>query len=274
MDMQSTDLAVSHVERLASTTIGDPALPHVVLVHGFTQNSISWRWVASQLESSFLVTSVDLPGHGDSSEVRAADLDHASELLANTTEHATYVGYSLGGRVCLNLAVKHPELVDALVLVSTSPGIESYEEREQRRRSDDALADRLDPPDPSVTPIKLVDFLHDWVSQSLFAHLDATVSDLNSRLTNTPEGLAHSLRTVGAGRMQPLYQELSKLEMPVLYLAGIVDTKYTRLAERAAELTGENATLVIVEDSGHAVHFEHHEKFYELLRAFLDPVTG
>lgn len=273
MDMQSTEPRDVPGARLASTTVGDPAFPHVVLVHGFTQSESSWRWIVDQLSSSHLVTTVDLPGHGHSSEIEAEDLDEVAKLLRDTTDRATYVGYSLGGRVCLTLATRCPELVDALVLVSASAGIKDPAEREARRRADDALADRLDPPDPEVAPLEVIDFLRDWLLQPIFVHLDATVADLSSRLSNTRQGLARSLRTAGAGRMRPLHDELSRLDMPVLCVAGSLDERFCGEAEDLVRRIGANASLEIVEGSGHAVHFEHREEFVRHLRAFLDAVT-
>lgn len=269
MSMQSTDQVDAPVKRLSSNTIGDPARAHVVLVHGFTQTAESWRWVARQLASSFLVTTVDLPGHGGSSEVRVGSIEQTADLLASTADRAIYIGYSLGGRVCLELAVRQPRLVDALVLVSTSPGIKDDAERELRRQSDDALAERLDPSDPDAPRVEMIDFLHDWLSQPLFARLDAAAADLGARLVNTPEGLAHSLRTAGVGHMAPLHNELQALEMPILAIAGSLDTKYRDIAQEMVQQIGSNATLEIVEGSGHAVHFEHHEAFYDALRSFL-----
>ena len=93
--------------------------PRVVLVHGFTQTHVAWMPVVAELVRDHQVVAVDLPGHGGSSEI-AADLPLAARLLGEAGGHATYVGYSLGGRVALRLALDHPDLVDGLVLLGAT----------------------------------------------------------------------------------------------------------------------------------------------------------
>jgi len=101
----------------------------VVFVHGFTQTGESWRTVAEQVAGAgHEVVLVDLPGHGASGNVRA-DLRRAADLLAATAGQATYVGYSLGGRVCLHLAIMYPHIVERLVLLGATPGIDDDDER-------------------------------------------------------------------------------------------------------------------------------------------------
>src|SRR6266545_948250 len=92
----------------------------VVLVHGFTQTLAAWEPVAARLGARWRVLRVDLPGHGGSAAGRAA-----------------YVGYSLGGRLCLRLALDRPDLVRALVLLSASPGIADPAARAERVAADE-----------------------------------------------------------------------------------------------------------------------------------------
>ena len=105
----------------------------------------SWSSIAHQLGSSYEVVAIDLPDHAGSTDVHADSLEDAASLLGATGGEAAYVGYSLGGRVCLTLALQSPELVTSLALVGATPGIADEDARRDRRRSDNALADRLDP---------------------------------------------------------------------------------------------------------------------------------
>ncbi|HEX6785940.1 MAG TPA: alpha/beta fold hydrolase, partial [Acidimicrobiales bacterium] len=114
-----------HVERLG-------AGPRVVLVHGFTQTGRSWAPIAADLGRDHEVVLVDAPGHGGSSAGRA-DLTEGAALLGAAGGRATYVGYSMGGRLALHLALDHPDHVDALVLLGATAGIEDEEERAARR---------------------------------------------------------------------------------------------------------------------------------------------
>src|SRR5579864_6067391 len=95
------------------------AMARFVLVHGFTQTGRSWQPVARRLaDAGHDVSTPDLPGHGARTGVRA-DLAETAELLADEGGPACYVGYSLGGRVCLHLALQRPGVVERLVLLST-----------------------------------------------------------------------------------------------------------------------------------------------------------
>lgn len=247
--------------------------PAVVLVHGFTQTARSLGALVEALAGRHEVLSVDTPGHGASAEVRAADLAETASLLAAATGPAAYVGYSMGGRICLQLAVDHPERVRALALVSTSAGIEDPDERAERRSADLALADRLDPGPDGDPPMGIEEFLREWLAGPLFARLPPEAQGLEARRTNTPAGLAASLRAAGAGAMAPLWDRLGELTMPVLLVAGADDPKYVEIARRmAAAVAG--ARLEIVGCAGHAVPVEQPGELARLLTEFLAGVPG
>ena len=117
--------------------------PRLVFVHGFTQTSRSWRHIADHFNARGHETViVDLPGHGESAAVRA-DLRRAADLLAATAGEGFYVGYSLGGRVCLHLALMYPHVVDRLAVLGATPGIIDDDQRALRRSADEHLAEHL-----------------------------------------------------------------------------------------------------------------------------------
>lgn len=271
--MQSTDESDVGAVRLASSDSGDPSGRHLVLVHGFTQSSDSWDAIADELARSLFVTTVDLPGHGRSCEVSASDLETTARLLGNTAGKAIYVGYSLGGRVALTLAIDSPHLVEALVLVSTSPGIADVTKRTERRQRDEQLAERLSPRDGSTPALTTDKFLDEWLTQPLFAHLDGERADRSSRLRNSTHGLAYSLRSAGVGSMRPLHEELGKLAMPVLCLAGENDTAYIEIAQEMTRAIGESAQSCIIPGAGHAVPFEQRATFVHALHEFLASIN-
>jgi 2-succinyl-6-hydroxy-2,4-cyclohexadiene-1-carboxylate synthase len=236
----------------------------VVLVHGFTQTGASWRRVATLLEPLCEVVALDLPGHGSSSERSVTGMSEAAALIGEAGRRATYVGYSLGGRLCLTLALEHPELVEQLVLVGATAGIEDPDERAARRVADGQLADKLDPVG-GTEPMAVSEFLGEWLKGPLFGHLDAEQADVASRKVNTGAGLAASLRSVGTGSQQPSWDRLSGLEMPVLLVTGERDEKFGRLAEAMVARIGDNASHVVVPGAGHAVPFEAPEAFAALV---------
>src|SRR6266540_1710121 len=111
----------------------------VVLVHGFTQTLAAMEPLATRLRDRHELVRVDLPGHGGSTPPLVG-FAKAAALLGEAGGAAAYLGYSLGGRLCLRLALDRPELVRALVLVGASPGIQDPAARAERRAADEALA--------------------------------------------------------------------------------------------------------------------------------------
>jgi 2-succinyl-6-hydroxy-2,4-cyclohexadiene-1-carboxylate synthase len=233
----------------------------VVAVHGFTQTHRSWLPIARRLSADNQFTLVDAPGHGQSSAVRA-DLWRGAELLGQVGGRGAYVGYSMGARLCLHLALRHPGLVTSLVLIGVHPGIVDDRERERRMSDDEALARRLEAAGVSA-------FIDWWLNQALFSTLDATAADRPDRLTNTIAGLASSLRLAGTGSQEPLWDRLAGLSLPVLLVAGDGDAKFARLGREAAAAIGANAELVLIPGAGHACHLERPEAFCDVLAPFL-----
>jgi len=134
----------------------------VVLVHGFTQTGVSWAPVSALMSAS--VVTPDVPQGTDFTAVARA-LDEGA---------ATYVGYSQGGRLCLQLALDRPEVVHELVLVSASPGIADDAERAARRDADERLAQEIERDGVDA-------FLAHWLAQPLFASLPPARAGLVDR---------------------------------------------------------------------------------------------
>jgi 2-succinyl-6-hydroxy-2,4-cyclohexadiene-1-carboxylate synthase len=246
------------LHRLVEGERGEP----LVLAHGFTQTLASWDPVAARLRARRRLVRVDLPGHGGSATVRAG-FAQAAALLGEAGGRAAYVGYSLGGRLCLRLALDQPHLVRALVLVGASPGIADRADRAARRAADDALAAALERDG-------LERFLDRWLAQPLFATLTPERAGRAGRLANTSEGLAASLRLHGTGAQAPLWERLGSLRPPVLLLTGALDRKFADLAERMAAAIGAHAQVALVPDAGHAAHLERPGEVGERIERFLE----
>jgi 2-succinyl-6-hydroxy-2,4-cyclohexadiene-1-carboxylate synthase len=214
--------------------------PPIVLVHGFTQTAGCWGPIGDALARRHRVLAVDAPGHGDggSAGLRCTLAQAAAELLA-TGGPATYVGYSMGGRICLEDAV----------------------ERAGRRAADDRLADRLE-------AVGVDRFLEEWLALPLFAGLARDEACLPERRRNQAEGLASSLRLAGTGSQEPLWDHVGGLSMPVLVVAGRDDGKFVELAERLAGAI-PTATLAVVEGAGHTAHLEAPGACLEVLEGWL-----
>lgn len=249
---------------------GNPTGRRLLFVHGFTQSGRAWAPIEEALGRRFRTVALDAPGHARSSEIEA-DLPGGAALMADVAEStggpAVWLGYSMGGRYALHAALLHPDVVEALVLVSATAGIEDPIERKARRESDEALARK-------VEREGVERFVLSWLDQPLFATLAPDAAQVESRLDSTAAGLASSLRLAGTGTQEPLWDRLEKLQMPVLVIAGELDRKYTELGHRLAGSIGSNATVGIIAGAGHACHLERPEEFTTLVAAWLERHVG
>lgn len=232
-----------------------------MLVHGFTQTRDCWGPVAEDLQRDHTVVRVDAPGHGRSADVMAG-LRGGARMIADQGGEATYVGYSMGGRFLLHLALSNPELVRGLVLVGATAGIDDPVERAERARADLATGAR-------IRELGLREFLQQWVAQPMFAGIPPEHQFLMERMENTVDGLENSVVQAGTGSQDPSWHKLHRLEMPVLIIAGERDDKYAALGERLRDSIGTNAELSLVPEAGHAAHLEQPDAFLAILRAWL-----
>lgn len=253
---------------------GDRRNRPVVLLHGFTGSAGTWRGLAEYLSGSYFIVVPDLIGHGRTDspadpiryrmEEQVEDLHILFQELG--LSQPVVVGYSMGGRTALSYAVVYPEEVTGLILVSSSPGLKTEEERAERRRTDGQLADRIEREGIE----KFVDF---WQEIPLFdsqknldEHTQQAVRD--ERLSQCASGLANSLRGMGTGSQPSYWKELSNLDLPVLLLTGDKDQKFENIAR---EMMGflPNAVHETITGAGHAIHVEKPRQFATMVESYL-----
>lgn len=230
-------------------TLGpDSDRPPLILLHGFTQTNRSWDPFIEFLDPHWTIIRVDLPGHGLSNHADA-NLNQTAELVASTCGQGFYLGYSMGGRVALHVALQHPQLTSSLALIGATPGIEDEHEREERRHADEELAD-------SIERDGVAKFINRWLANPMFDRLPKTATDIADRNRNTATGLARSLRHVGTGTQRPLWPQLPTLKMPTAVIAGAEDHKFATIARKMTSAIGSNAKLHLVAEAGHTAHLE------------------
>jgi 2-succinyl-6-hydroxy-2,4-cyclohexadiene-1-carboxylate synthase len=236
---------------LAATTwgSGEP----LVLLHGFTGAGSAFDHLRDALGARFRVTAPDLPGHGDSAP--AASWDDALTGLRDALPREPFflAGYSMGARLALAYALRHPASVRALALESGSPGIDDPAERGRRRVEDEELAAFL-------LRDGVPAFIERWEEHPTLSALRDLPAPLASavrarRLRNSAAGLASALRQLGFAAQPPLWDELPRLRLPALLVAGERDAKFSEIARRmAARIPG--ARLLLLPSSGHSPHLE------------------
>lgn len=226
--------------------------PRVVLVPGFTQTARSWTSAAEVVQQTCDAHTLDVP--------EPSTFAGTARAIGDTGGHAIYVGYSMGGRLCLRLAIDRPDLVRALVLVSASPGIADDRERAARTEADKLLAHSIERDGVDA-------FLSRWLAQPMFATVPPDAPGLSDRRRLTPAYLAACLRRLGAGVMEPMWNDLPQLTMPVLLVTGTLDDKYIAIAHRMLERMHPGVTHLQL-PGGHALPLEQPARLGGLITAF------
>jgi 2-succinyl-6-hydroxy-2,4-cyclohexadiene-1-carboxylate synthase len=177
-------------------------------------------------------------------------------------------GYSHGGRVAIQEAVRDPSRFAGLVLVGATPGIEDDAERAARRAADEELA-------AWIEAHSIDEVVARWESQPIFATQSHVLVEAQrpGRLSHDPKQLADQLRTTGQGVLEPVWDALPRIEIPVLAIAGELDTGYAEIARRMAGIL-PNGSARIVPGTGHAPQLERPAAVAELLLEFLDDHFG
>jgi 2-succinyl-6-hydroxy-2,4-cyclohexadiene-1-carboxylate synthase len=236
------------------------APPTIVLLHGFAQTGRSWEPTIAALGERYRAVAPDIRGHGSAALVRPVDFASVeADVLGLTDGRFALVGYSMGGRIALSSALAAPERVTHLILIGASPGIADGDERRSRRAADDALADRIEGEGIEA-------FASEWSSLPLFAGQPPAVAAAAhaTRLAQSPAGLAAALRGLGTGAMQPLWDRLPELKIPVALIVGERDVKFRAIAEQMADALPD-ASMHVVSGAGHAVQLERPEAVAALL---------
>ena len=244
----------------------------MLFLHGFMGRAEDWRGISTGLDERFFRIAVDLPGHGaslgmpcDRYTMEGAARCVLAALDGAGVDRATVVGYSMGGRLALYLALRYPDRCAGLFLESASPGLEDAGERAARRRADEGKATRLEGGD-------FEGFLHDWYRQPLFTPLardeDLLRRTIEDKGRNGPAELAKSLRGMGTGSQPSLWGELPALRVPALAVAGGLDEKFVGISHRMAS-RAPGMRAAVVPGAGHNVHAEAPTAYISSLEGFL-----
>lgn len=245
--------------------IKNPSKKTVLLLHGFTQTSLSWEPLVEQFKTNFQIILVDLPGHGLTNEVLA------SEFLFNELNDFSFdylIGYSMGARISLSYFTSKqfsPEIpVEKMVLISPSCGEQNFIKRYFRYKKDLSLAQKL----LQMSENDIENFYKSWLSQPLFRTLKPEDALIKTRTTNLTS-LANALLTYSQAKIYLPFKKLKQIKIPVLIIAGQLDEKYYKLATKMMKYLA-NAELITVPDSTHAPHLEKPDLVGNIIAEFLN----
>ncbi len=225
----------------------------------------------SALSESFRCFALDLPGHDatqtdsdDEFEMPGCAQAVVEWLAAKDLAKCDLVGYSMGGRLALYLALNFPERFNRVILESASPGLRTKKERTERRKADAILAGK-------ITSQSLTEFLNTWYNLPLFGDIlskPGVQELLTRRVRNCPTGLAKSLQKIGAGSQPDLWSQLKKCQNRMLLIAGEKDVKYRRIHQEMIAFL-PNAKRCTISGASHNTHFEKPKEFTFQLKHFL-----
>jgi 2-succinyl-6-hydroxy-2,4-cyclohexadiene-1-carboxylate synthase len=236
----------------------------LLALHGFTGSPGNWSFLA---ENGLTYRAPVLVGHAGASDAdQVTSFEGEVDRLANFARAGDplhLVGYSLGARLALGIALRHPECVARLTLISVHPGLASEEERRVRRNADSVWVELL-------LDRGMQAFVDAWEAQPMWASqitLSGTARALRraARLSHDAAGLARSLRVTGLGEMPGYAERLAELRMPVTLLAGDLDLKFSSLARSMTERI-RHATIELVPGAGHDLLLEHPALVSEVVR--------
>jgi 2-succinyl-6-hydroxy-2,4-cyclohexadiene-1-carboxylate synthase len=202
----------------------------IVFLHGFTQRGAIWETVLDdvrqRLEGDWELITPDLPGHGGTPIADDETFWRTARTLAETYGPAHWVGYSLGGRTLLHVAIAHPEAVRSMVLVGAKAGFEDRGEAAARVEADEKIATKLD---AMSSADELRDWLENkWLAMPMFNGLQPKEGEpdrrqIDVRLANDPHRLAMSLRRHGSGVQEYLVPRLTQVGVPTTVLWAELD---------------------------------------------------
>lgn len=246
----------------------------VLFLHGFSQSLATWYPVVERMPDEHIVL-LDLIGHGESDK---PEVDAPYSVFSQVEQleavrqafglgPVRVVGYSMGGRIALMYAVRYPASISALVLESASFGPRTPAEREAYAARDRAMAER-------VRESSASEFARWWAETPVLASqqalpLELQEAEARSRAANDTQALARALLGSGQSQMPTLFEAASRLPMPLLYICGAHDAKYSALADEAHKAWGLDVRRFA---TGHNVHLERPHEYAETLVEFFERV--
>ncbi|MBA0556334.1 hypothetical protein Golob_026444 [Gossypium lobatum] len=261
----------------------------ILFLHGFLGTNEEWVPIMHAISGSARCISVDLPGHGatkikncgdDKAALRSLlSIEIIADLLLKLIEHltpdkVTLVGYSMGARIALYMALKFSDKIEGAVILSGSPGLEDAVARKIRRAKDDSKA-------RSIVTHGLQLFLNTWYSgglwKSLRSHPYFNHIVVRRSVHDDLQGLARVLSGLSPGRQPSLWEDLKHCKVPLMLVVGENDEKFIRVAQKMWHEIGHDRDdavsklhqMVVVPSCGHAVHLENPLPIIRLVRQFV-----
>ncbi len=262
---------------------GNAELPHVVLLHGGSLTAHTWDMAALVLRDRYHLVALDQRGHGDTEWTPEDQLDRDnSELMLEDTrqfiEHLgfqrlTLIGMSMGGMNTIRYAARHPQRLDAVVIVDVAPETmrEGQIEMEQFRQATETLSSFDDFLERAMRfmPHRPPDHLRYSLTHSLKQTDEGWTWKQDHRRRNQRPVVDAEQQAARGRNAEDLWADVKAIEAPALLLRGAESKILSpEVAERTVAAM-RNARLQVIPRATHNVHSDNPGDFAAAVDAFL-----
>lgn len=249
----------------------DEGKNYMLLLHGFLGSGKSFDHLLPSLMEFCNPITVDLLGHGQtegaelhyrfSTKEQVADI---SKLISEQLYHPLYLyGYSMGGRLALQLALHSPKLFSGLIMESSTFGIEDKTERQARQSLDAQKCDQIIG--------NYEGFLEEWKNMPLFGkpiNTDIYKEMYKAHQKQNPRWISNSLQGFGTGTMPCVREKLGEIDFPVQLIVGEQDSKFVHI-NRQIEKEIKDCRIEVVSNATHRVYMEQPDQVIQIIKNFI-----
>lgn len=186
-----------------------------------------------------------------------------NQRAAQDPNQKILLGYSLGGRLAVHALLSAPQLWKAAIIISANPGIDCSQLKAKRIASDNEWAERFENEPWDLLMVQ-------WNSQGV---LSSSTPIIRKEKDYSRSELSRQLRNWSLGRQEYLANQLSKLKIPILWMAGIKDLAYANIANDL-HFAHKCSKIWIAPNSGHRIPWDEPEAFYKQITKFIDSLEG
>jgi len=229
----------------------------VLFLHGIRGNRRNWARQIEFFSQRFQAAAWDARGYGDSDDYEGPlQFDHFTGDVLRVAEHLKaaklhLVGLSMGGRIARNVALRYPDHLLSLTLISSTPGFDALSAEGVKR----FVTERR-----SRTPQSLQQLIGSRASRAAYTELLDSVSRIHEPSYQ---------KTLEASVAQDRAAPIEKISVPTLVIAGEEDTVYPPELAREMARRIPGAELLMLEGTGHLANLEQPERFNTAVLNFL-----
>lgn len=248
---------------------------NVVLLHGFGEDSNTWKYQTEYLKDKCKLIVIDVPGSGDS------DLIHGLSEAVTIEDYATYIhavlqhedvhecimlGHSMGGYITMAFARLYPKMLKGFGLIHSSAAADSEEKKQTRKKGIEFMEEHgaylfLKTSIPGLFGEKY--------NQTNSAEVDSFIEDAKAITAEA------SIQYCTAMMNRPdTTHVLKSSEIPVIFILGTEDNAAPVKDVLPQTAMPKQSYIHILEGAGHMGHWEQHEKVNSYLLSFINDISN